>query len=129
MSKALLHNEDPGMKQALLRALEQWGYEGIEIPEAHSIYVATAIQSPDVLIIGIRGCGQEQLEALREIKSDPNTNPVPVIILTAQEPPDAEQEQLWRQHGAFDVLSNRWTFEQLRSRLQAAVLNRRRNLE
>ena len=121
MSKALLHNDDSGMKQALLRALDTWGYEGIEIETIRSVYVATTLEIPDVIIIGASAITPEKLEALRQIKADPATNPIPVIILNGVDDPEHENKRIWRQNGAFDCLSNQWTLEQLRARLQAAL--------
>jgi len=109
------------MKQALLRALDSWGYEGIEIETIRSVYVATTLEAPDVIIIGASTITADNLEALRQIKSDPVTNPIPVIILNGLDDPDQNNQRIWRQHGAFDCLSDHWTLEDLRSRLQAAL--------
>jgi response regulator RpfG family c-di-GMP phosphodiesterase len=121
MNKALLHNDDTGMKKALLRALDAWGYAGIEIDAIRSVYVATTLEVPDVIIIGASTVTTENLEALRQIKADPATNSIPVIILNGRDDPNQEHQRIWRQNGAFDCLSSPWTLQDLRSRLQAAL--------
>ena len=83
--------------------------------------MATTLEMPDLIIMEGNTISADKVEALRQIKSDPITNSIPVIILSAQEDEDQTQYNIWRQHGAFDCLTNHWTFEQLRLRLQAAL--------
>jgi DNA-binding response OmpR family regulator len=122
VAKILVVNDDPSMRQALSRALANWGYESVEIEDDRGTLMVAVSEHPEVILLDLIGQQMDTLEVLRELKGDSHTAATPVIILTNSY--DPQYEEVFRNEGAFDFLGGRWTLEQLRSRIRVALLQR-----
>jgi DNA-binding response OmpR family regulator len=122
VAKILVVNDDASMRQALARALANWGYESVEIDDDRGTFTVAVSENPEVILLDLIGQQTDTLEVLRELKGDSHTASTPVIILTNSY--DAQYEELFKNEGAFDFLGGRWTLEQLRSRIRVALLQR-----
>jgi DNA-binding response OmpR family regulator len=122
VAKILVVNDDPSMRQALARALANWGYESIEIDDDRGTFTIAVSENPEVILLDLIGQQTDTLEVLRELKGDSHTASTPVIILTNSY--NSQYEELFRNEGAFDFLGGRWTLKQLRSRIRVALLQR-----
>jgi DNA-binding response OmpR family regulator len=120
VAKVLVVNDDPSMRQALARALANWGYESVEIDDDRGTLTVAVSENPEVILLDLIGQQTNTLAVLRELKEDAHTASTPVIILTNRY--DPQYEELFRNEGAFDFLAGRWTLEQLRSRIRVALL-------
>ncbi len=85
MAKAdiLIVEDHPTMREAMRMVLE---HEGFDIREASDGQAALAMvkdQPPDLMFLDLNIPGTTGSEVLREMKSDPSTSGVRVIIVTA----------------------------------------------
>ena len=114
-----LKHHDEGMRQALIRALDIWGYETMEITDACRLRSLAAPADPSVILLGLTSPITETLSVLEMLAANPDTATIPVIILAwSDEPRDRD---LCLASGAFAYLSDNWTFAYLRSQLQIAL--------
>jgi two-component system response regulator MprA len=122
VAKILVVNDDPSMRQALSRALANWGYESVEIDDDRVTLNVAVAENPEVILLDLIDQQTDTLAVLKELKEDSHTAATPVIILTNSYNP--QYEELFRNEGAFDFLGGRWTLEQLRGRIRVALLQR-----
>jgi DNA-binding response OmpR family regulator len=122
VAKILVVNDDPSMRQALSRALANWGYESVEIDDDRVTLNVAVAENPEVILLDLIDQQTDTLAVLKELKEDSHTATTPVIILTNSYNP--QYEELFRNEGAFDFLGGRWTLEQLRGRIRVALLQR-----
>jgi DNA-binding response OmpR family regulator len=47
VAKILVVNDDPSMRQALARALANWGYESVEIDDDQGTFTVAASENPE----------------------------------------------------------------------------------
>lgn len=82
---------------------------------------------PDLVLLDLMLPGMDGLEVLRQLRGEPNTGEVPVLILTAREDEDLRLKCL--QAGADDYFLKHGSLEELRSRVRTITrLNRFRTL-
>jgi DNA-binding response OmpR family regulator len=82
VAKIFVVNDDPSMRQALARALANWGYESVEIDDDRGTFTVAVSENPEVILLDLIGQQTDTLEVLRELKGDSHTASTPVIILT-----------------------------------------------
>jgi CheY-like chemotaxis protein len=84
MSELILIVEDNEANQLLARAvLELEGYEVALAGSADEALQQIDNQTPDLILMDVQLPGQDGLSLTRQLKSDPKTQAVPVVALTA----------------------------------------------
>jgi CheY-like chemotaxis protein len=84
MSELILIVEDNEANQLLARAvLELEGYEVALAGSADEALQQIDNQTPDLILMDVQLPGQDGLSLTRQLKSDPKTEAVPVVALTA----------------------------------------------
>ncbi len=107
------------MRQAIARALSNWGYLSLETDDILGVYELAAAESPSIILLDpMRGT----LAALSMLSASRETASIPEIILSSSD--DPHYERPCRQEGAFDYLGSGWTLADLRSRIQMALADR-----
>ena len=77
--------DDESIRDLLLYALQQSGFEAEGFPEATSFCAAIdAGRMPDLILLDIMLPGEDGVSLLRRLKSDSRTAAIPVIMLTAK---------------------------------------------
>ena len=77
--------DDESIRDLLLYALRQSGFEAEGFPEAASFCAAIdAEHLPDLILLDIMLPGEDGISLLRRLKSDSRTAAIPVIMLTAK---------------------------------------------
>ena len=77
--------DDESIRDLLLYALRQSGFEAEGFPEAASFCAAIdAGRMPDLILLDIMLPGEDGVSLLRRLKSDSRTAAIPVIMLTAK---------------------------------------------
>ena len=85
MSKKVLVVDDEEIIRRTLRInLAQWGYEAEEAPDGDQALEALDSEKFDLLILDILVPKKNGWEVLREVRSNPKTREMPVIVLTAK---------------------------------------------
>jgi two-component system, OmpR family, phosphate regulon response regulator PhoB len=98
----LVADDDPSMRQLLLRALTRRGYDVWCAANAEEIFRAIDQKKPDLLLLDSMMPDAPGLEVLRKLKASPETSPIPVVMLTGRDDPGYKEEVL--ASGASDFL-------------------------
>ena len=85
MAKAeiLIVEDHPTMREAMKLILEHEGFEIREAPDGASALTMAKDRPPDVMFLDLNIPGTSGVDVLSEIKGDPGTKDVRVIVVTA----------------------------------------------
>jgi CheY-like chemotaxis protein len=99
MAKAeiLIVEDHPTMREAMKLILEHEGFEIREAPDGASALTMVREQPPDLMFLDLNIPGTSGVDVLSEIKGDPSTSDVRVIVVTAT---GEEGREFARSHGA-----------------------------
>lgn len=82
--KRILIIEDHELNRILLRDLMQMhGYEVIDRITAEDGIKTAAERNPDIILMDVQLPGMDGLTATRQLKSDPKTKHIPIIVVTS----------------------------------------------
>jgi DNA-binding response OmpR family regulator len=99
--------------------LERAGYRVTAVPDGDEGLRRLFASRPDLLVLDLMLPGRNGLEILREIRSEPGTRDLPVIVLTAR---SAEMDTLLGfEHGADDYHTKHFSVRELVARVQALL--------
>lgn len=85
MAKAdiLIVEDHPTMREAMKLILEHEGFEIREAPDGASAMTMVQEQPPDLMFLDLNIPGTSGVDVLTQIKADPDTKDVRVIVVTA----------------------------------------------
>ena len=93
--KRILIAEDDLVSLKLVRdVLQANGYVTKEVTSGEEAVVKAVQSKPDLIVMDIRLPGIDGLEATRRLKSDPSTEGIPIIAVTAHAMPEDEAKIL-----------------------------------
>lgn len=120
MAKLIYITEDDDNIRELLRCtLESYGYQVQCFDGALEMFGAIRQELPDLILLDIMMPGMDGMEALRLLKSDERTAPVPVIMLTAK---SGEVDKVTGLDlGADDYITKPFGLLELTARVRAAL--------
>ncbi|HEY1089666.1 MAG TPA: response regulator [Burkholderiaceae bacterium] len=113
---ALVIDDSRSARFALRKSLESHGFATDATDSARAAYEWLNTRTPDLIFLDHVMPGEDGLEALRQIKANPKTAAIPVIICSSNDGADFIKEA--RGHGALDVLQKPPTPQQLQRVLQ-----------
>ena len=93
------------------------GYEVTEAGEGHAALEKAHEQHPDLILLDMRLPVVDALEALKNLKEDPATSDIPVILLTS----DGRDVQAPLQAGAMNSITKPFTADHLESEVRLAI--------
>lgn len=117
MSTVLLAEDDPDIRHLVAAKLHDSGFEVIETDG--DALAAIRRDHPDVVLLDLRQPELEALEVLRELRADPGTAELPVIVLGAH--PRSLDDELGRAAGATDYLVKPFSPGELVRRIEDAL--------
>jgi len=82
MSTVLLAEDDPDIRHLVSAELVRHGFDVIETGDDDAL-AAIRREGPDLVLLDLRRPGLEGLEVIRELRADPGTAGLPVIVLAA----------------------------------------------
>ena len=82
--RVLLVDDDDTVRRFFVRALTRAGFEVVEAGDGPAGMARIAEDLPSVVVLDNRMPGMSGLEVLDELRSDPQTRTLPVILVTAQ---------------------------------------------
>ena len=94
MSKILLVEDNEMNRDMLTRRLERKGFEVVIAVDGQAGVDMASSSNPDIILMDLSLPVMDGLEATRQIKADPATQPIPVIALTAHAMAGDEQKAL-----------------------------------
>ena len=124
MTKVLVIDDDSAVRTVVNRILTRNGYEVSEAEYGQAGFGRAASDKPDIILLDLMMPVMDGFQLLRKLKSNPETNAIPVIILTARI--DAESEKRCMISGAVDYIKKPWGPGELEDRI-AMALGRREN--
>lgn len=117
--KILIADDDAAIVDATTMMLEAMGYE-VDYTLKGSA-VAKAMQAgPDLLLLDIWMSGVDGRDVCRELKADPNTRDIPVLMVSASR----EIKQSALACGADDFLSKPFEMTQLLEKIESLTLDK-----
>ncbi len=102
-TKVLIADDDPVIRAVASRVLEEEGYEVEQVADGETaLQRVSSLVPPDVVILDINMPKLNGREVLARLRSQPSTQRIPVLILTANEDESLEAEVM--DEGADDYL-------------------------
>ena len=83
MEKILLIEDEPDARTLLARRLAAHQFEVIGVADADSGIRKAKEEKPDLIVLDLKLPGQDGIEVYKILKSDPSTQTIPVLFLTA----------------------------------------------
>ena len=83
MSKILVAEDERGTRRIVKRLLEKEGHEVLEASDGISAYELAMAEAPDVGVLDVRMPGMDGFEVLRRLRRHPDTQHMPVVMLTS----------------------------------------------
>ena len=115
MAKILIIDDDPSNRDILHARLEAAGHEVAEAVNGEEGLRLLDTGAPDLVFLDVMMPRVDGWQVCRQIKADPKTKAVPVVMLTAL---GQEIDQLrGYESGADDYLAKPWNVEQLAATL------------
>jgi two-component system phosphate regulon response regulator PhoB len=84
MPKILIVEDDPDIRELLRFNLEKAGYNLYLAEDGEKALAQTRKHAPDLILLDLMLPGVDGLEVCRTLKRDPDTEPVPIIMITAK---------------------------------------------
>ncbi len=119
MTKVLVIDDEPVVRQVVNRLLTGEGYQVIEAPYGQAGYQMAISEKPNIILLDLMMPVMDGFQVLSKLKSNPETRPIPVIILTAKI--DAESERRCMRSGAVDSIKKPWGPGELKDRIAMAL--------
>jgi putative two-component system response regulator len=121
--KVLVVDDQPLNTEALAQALEPLGYEVWQAVDGPTALLLAKEHQPDVILLDIRMPGMDGFEVCKRLRADPETQLLPVVLLTAWDAREAKLQAL--EAGATDFLTKPTDLVELTVRVRNLVSFRR----
>ena len=119
MTTILIVDDDP-MNVSLIEAmLSQENYRIVTASSGEEAIETTLASSPDLILLDIMMPGLDGYQVTQKLKDDPNTNHVPIVLVTALN--DTEDKVRGLQAGADDFLSKPLDKSELMARVNSLL--------
>lgn len=127
MTRILVAEDEPEVRQVIKTTLVDQGYQVIEAADGDAAYKAAAeaavAERPDLIVLDLMLPKMNGFEVLERLKANKNTSYIPVVILTARN--QAQDEAKGMRAGAVDYITKPWSPGELEDRVRIALDQRR----
>jgi PAS domain S-box-containing protein len=118
-ARVLIADDNADMREYLTRILRSAGYQVEAVTDGHEALRAARVDAPDLVVSDVMMPRMDGLSLVRELRADPRTAAVPVLLLSARAGQEASIEGL--QAGADDYLVKPFAAAELLARARATV--------
>ncbi len=125
MSKILIIDDDPSLREVVKVSLETYGYDVVEADGGLSGVPLACAQLPDLILCDVRMEKMDGYRTLAALRQENSTAPIPCILMTGQA--DKAGMRQGMELGADDYLSKPFTVTELLASVQAR-LNKHRTV-
>ncbi len=119
MSTVLLAEDDPDIRHLISTKLRRSGFDVIETVDGAEALAAARRDHPDLILLDVRMPRLSGFEVLRELRADPGTAALPILILTART--RAVDVELAYAAGATDYIIKPFSPRELVRRVEEAL--------
>ncbi len=116
----LIAEDDPRVREALSALLERLGHTVIAVPDGDLALEAVSLRTPDLVLSDIRMPAMSGLELCRRLKTNPITQQIPIVLITALE----EHRPVALAVGADGFLTKPFSLAEFQTQM-ATILRRR----
>lgn len=119
MVRVLVVDDKSDIRLLLVAVLQRAGHEVVEAADGTSVSSWVKDANPDLIILDLMMPGMDGWDTLAQLKSNPESSQIPVIISSAlSEDEDLEKA---RSMGAVDYISKPWAVDDLIERVRWAT--------
>lgn len=119
MATVLVADDDPDVRDVVVFKLQQSGHEVLVAEDGGAALELARSASPDLAVLDVMMPRVNGLDVCRELRSDPSTAGILIILLTARaQEGDIENGFAW---GADDYLTKPFSPRELDSRVRAVL--------
>ena len=119
MTRILVVEDEENIRRMVTLTLTSEGYEIIEAVHGLMGYSKAVSEQPQLILMDLNMPVMDGLAALSKLKGNPDTEKIPVIILTGRI--DAASERECMQAGAIDYIKKPWGGQELEDRVAMAL--------
>ena len=118
--KILVVEDDPSIRRVIARVLKSGGYADVQEVESGDVAVEVAFEKrPDLVLLDLMLPGLDGLDVCRQLRSNPETSAVAIVMLTAR---GSERDIVaGLDAGANDYVTKPFSKEVLLARIRAAL--------
>ena len=120
--RILVIDDDPTTSQIVRSWFNNEPYEVLDAPNGEQGLDLARTRRPDLILLDKRMPGIDGLIVAQELKGDPGTQPIPVIMLTACRDVDAKVQAF--SAGADDYITKPFEVEEVEARIRAMLKKR-----
>ena len=124
MALVYIAEDDIDIREMEVYALKSAGFSVDAFPDGASLLAAVGLRIPDLVLLDIMMPGQDGLSVLKELRSGPETQAIPIIMVTAKTSEADTVKGL--DSGADDYLTKPFGIMELVSRCKALLRRSRR---
>ncbi len=84
MPKVLVVDDDPSIQRLVVLTFEMEGWEVVVADDGVAGLAAAKTESPDAILLDVMMPKMDGLSVATELKSDPETSSIPVVLLSAK---------------------------------------------
>jgi CheY-like chemotaxis protein len=114
--KVVIIDDNPAIVEMLQRKLEKEDYEVVGCVESVKAMEVCLQERPDIVVLDILMPGKSGWDVMEELKSDPVTESIPVIISTVKNRP--EDMEKGEELQATDYIAKPYVFSDLLEKVQ-----------
>lgn len=119
MTKVLVVDDEVDIVNLLVDDLSEDGFEVISADNGATALEQVYREQPDIILLDLMMPVLTGYEVLRELRSDPTTQNLPVIVLTAMSPTEGEQAAM--RFGANHYVTKAWEPGTLQAVIKVAL--------
>lgn len=118
--KILIVDDEMSTLMPLKRSLESENYAVVEAYDGHEAIKKANEEIPDLIILDLMLPGMDGIEVCQHLKTDTQTEKIPIIMLTAKDNINDKVEGL--QIGADDYVTKPFVLKELKARIKSVML-------
>jgi len=115
----LIVDDDPRVRETMRDYVEHFGYSVRDVGCAEDALAEISREAPDLVLLDVRMPGITGIELCRQLKGDPMTHLIPVVLLTAERELDSRVAGL--EAGADDYFAKPVHPRELEARLRSLI--------
>ena len=119
MARILVADDDVDIRELVEFKLSTMGHDIVAVGDGAAAVDACRAEKPDLAVLDVMMPGVSGLDAIREIRADPDLSDLPVILLTARA--QESDVETGFDSGADDYITKPFSPRELASRVEALL--------